>query len=60
MSNAKELSPEYLQSSEMSKMNATGWQAICFWESNGLSKDFEGLKTEIYVSGQEMIAFFIA
>jgi hypothetical protein len=28
-----------------------------FWSQMGLSKDFEGLKTEIQVSGQEMIAF---
>jgi hypothetical protein len=41
-------------------MNATGWPAILFWEPNGLSKDFDGLKTQIQVSGQEMIAFFVA
>jgi hypothetical protein len=44
----------------MSKINATGWKDFSFLEPNGLSKDFEGLKTEIQVSGQEMIAFFVA
>jgi hypothetical protein len=35
-------------------------QQFVFWEPNGLLKDFEGMKTELYVSEQEMIAFLIA